>query len=289
MDETTLPLTIFTLAIQFSVGTVLLYDLFLLFPLMRIKTDIPFRYKWIMLIAALMTLIGLVASLFHLGNPTKSYLALSNLGTSWLSREILFVLIYSILVFFLALIQFRNPSPERKLKWLIDLTAVIGLVLLYVMSRIYQLDAKPAWNSIFTPVGFYLSSLALGSGFILMFQLNRGSWASQKTLAILIIAIPVIQLGILPLEMTWLGQAGDTARQTLGLMLEGSIVLFILRLAFQLLTIGFGLWALFSIRSDITRNRYLFIPVIAAFIFIMAAQVADRLLFYIRSIPSGGL
>jgi anaerobic dimethyl sulfoxide reductase subunit C (anchor subunit) len=289
MHESTLSLTIFTLATQFSVGTVLLYDLFLLFPLMRIKNDIPFRYKWIMLFAALIALSGMAASLFHLGSPAKAWLSLSNIGTSWLSREILLVLIYSFLVLFLAIIQFRHPSPEKKLKWLIDVTAIIGLLLVYVMSRIYLLDAKPAWNSLFTPVGFYLSALAMGSSFILLFQINKGSWASQKILAILVIAIPLIQIGILPVEMTWLGQTNDLTRQTLDVMLDGSMVLFVLRLLFQLLTIGFGFWALFSIRSDITRNRYLFIPVIAAFVFIMAAQVADRLLFYIKGLPSAGI
>ena len=274
------PLMVFTLAVQFSVGVVLMYDLFLLIPVFRKKEKLPLRFRLILLVALIAAFTGILISLLHLGSPVNALKTLSNLNKSWLSREILSAMIYSGMLLIATGLQFRFPSAVRSYRWLVDLTAISGLVLVYIMSRIYLLPSMPAWNSLFTPIGFYLAVLLSGSCFILLFQLNSGSWASQKGLAMLIIAVPVIQIGLLPVHMSWLGASGAPGQQSLSLLLNQYLPAFYLRLGFEFLTIAFGFWAFFSIRSDTLKRRNLFIPVLLAFITTIGALVIDRFLFY---------
>lgn len=283
------PLMAFTLSMQFSAGVVLLYNLFLVTPVSRKKEKIPFRFQMILVVALVTAFAGVLFSLLHLGNPANAVKTMANLNDSWLSREILFVLVYSGLLTIVTGLQFRFPMSLRSYKWLLDITSLTGLILVYVMSRIYQLPSMPAWNSIFTPIGFYLAMFLSGSSLILLFQLNNGSWACQKGLTLLIIIIPIIQIVLLPVHMTWLETAGESARQSQSLLLNQYLPTFYLRLGFEILTLAFGFWAFFSIRSDTLRRRNLYIPAILSFATIIGALVIDRFLFYQQIVPIGNL
>jgi anaerobic dimethyl sulfoxide reductase subunit C len=276
---------VFTLSMQFSVGVVLLYDLFLLFPMFRKKERLPVRFQMILLVALISACAGILFSILHLGHPANALKTVSNLYSSWLSREVLLTIVYTGLLLIITSLQFMFPWAVRSYKWMLDLTSLTGLILIYTMSRIYQLPSIPAWNSIFTPIGFYLAMFLSGSCFLLLFQLNKGSWASQKGLAVLIIAVPVIQIALLPVHMTWLDEAGDSARQSMSLLLNQYLPAFFLRLGFEILTVAFGFWAFFSIRSDTLKSRNLFIPALLAFLTMVGSLVIDRFLFYQQMVP----
>jgi anaerobic dimethyl sulfoxide reductase subunit C len=289
MDNNQWSLIVFTLIMQLSVGIILLYDLFLLVPVALKKEKLPLRFRLVLLVALILAVIGMVFSILHLGNPSAAVKTLANLNNSWLSREILLVLVFTGLLVIVTTLQFRFPSSIRSYKLLLDLTAITGVVLVYAMSRIYLLPAVPAWNSIFTPLGFFMATILSGSGFLLLFQLHKGSWASQKALAALVIAIPVIQIGLLPFHMSWLGEAGDSARASLEILLNENLIAFYLRLGLEVLTVAFGFWAFFSIRSDTLKQRNLFIPSLLAFITLAGALIIDRFLFYQQMVPVGNL
>lgn len=115
-------------------------------------------------LAGLLPLIWLavLASLFHLGSPENAWRALRNLRTSWLSREVLFTLLFALgetLLFWLS--WQRGGSPGANL--LAAFTALCGLCLLYSMSRLYMLPAIPGWNTWATPVAFLASAGLLGA------------------------------------------------------------------------------------------------------------------------------
>jgi anaerobic dimethyl sulfoxide reductase subunit C (anchor subunit) len=278
----------FTLLMQLSAGLIIIYDLFLLSPLYRSKVDIPWRFQWVLLIALSAAILGLSASLLHLGNPSNMFRTASNLSQSWLSREIAGVLVYTSLLGLVTLLHFIMPSAGRSLKWLVDAAAVAGLILIYIMSRIYMIPTRPVWNSLFTPAGFYLTAIILGASLLLLFQIQKGSWASQKVLAILTISIPAIQLAILPIFMSWLGQQGSTGSEGLAVLLSHHMVAFYARLVLLLVGMGCGFWAFFSIRSDIIQDRYLFIPALLAWGSLLAAQILERYLFYAQNLPAEG-
>ncbi len=281
-------LIVFSMAMQLSAGIILIYDLFLLSPLYRTRVDIPARFQWILMIALTAALVGVAFSLLHLGNPGNAARTLANLRSSWLSREIISVLAFTFLLAVVTILHFTMPSAARSLKWMVDITAIAGIVLVFIMSRIYMIPTRPAWDSVFTPIGFYLAAIILGASLLLIFQINHGSWASQKLLAILTFSIPLVQLAILPVFMAWLGQKDLVSGNALAIILDNHMAAFYLRLGFYILAIGFGLWAFFSIRSDTLRNHLLFTPAILAWASILAAQIIDRYLFYAQNLPAEG-
>ena len=71
--------------------------------------------------------VGALASLEHLSDPTVSFYTITNVGTSWLSREILFVGLFGagLLLWLITL----NAWARR-------LAAILGLAFVYVMSRV---------------------------------------------------------------------------------------------------------------------------------------------------------
>jgi len=280
------PMMLFTLFLQFSVGVVLIYDLFLLFPVYRRKEKLPRRFQVILLIALASAGMGILFSLLRLGYPVSAVKTLSNLNRPWLSREMLFTIIYFCLLLIVSILQFRFPQKVRSFKWLLDAAALVGLLLIYVMSQVYCLASIPAWNSIFTPADFFLAALLFGSAFTLLFQLTNGSLACQKALALLIMLLSVIQIILIPIHLTWLGSGTEPAhQQCVRLLLDQYYVAFYLRLGLEILTVAFGFWAFLSIRSETLKRGHLFTPSLLAFLTTLIGLTIDRFLFYIQDVP----
>jgi anaerobic dimethyl sulfoxide reductase subunit C (anchor subunit) len=117
--------------------------------------------------------VALALSFLHLNNPLHSVYALSNLGTSWLSREILFVSLFLFaLVLVIFILHFRKPDVKYYRGFILG-TAIIGVFMVYTMSRLYMIPTVPPWNSLSTLVGFYSTALLLGSAFVLGLSLHR--------------------------------------------------------------------------------------------------------------------
>src|SRR5512137_63547 len=80
--------------------------------------------------------LGLLASLLHLGNPINAYKAVTNLGTSWLSREILFGVLFAVVGFIFAVMQWRKLSTFAVRNLVAWVAALIGIVLVYCMAMV---------------------------------------------------------------------------------------------------------------------------------------------------------
>lgn len=102
---------------------------------------------------------GLAAALsvFHLGRPERAWRALSNLRTSWLSRE---VLGFAVFLPTAVLTQERESGGA----WI---ATAAGLFLLVAMDRLYQVvEHRPAWrlrSADLLPAGLQLAALVAGS------------------------------------------------------------------------------------------------------------------------------
>jgi anaerobic dimethyl sulfoxide reductase subunit C (anchor subunit) len=95
---------------------------------------------------------GLV-SLTHLSSPLISFYALGNLGSSWLSREILALLLTGAAV--LLWVTLKNDLFGK-------LAALLGLGLILTMSQVYLVANQPAWDSGLTIGLFFGATLSLG-------------------------------------------------------------------------------------------------------------------------------
>ncbi len=107
--------------------------------------------------------VGAAASFFHLGRPLRAPNALSNLRTSWLSREVLFGLLF---VFFLAILfllirQGWGAGAATKAAALF--AGLAGALFVISMARLYMIPGVPAWNRAATPFSFSLATMTLGT------------------------------------------------------------------------------------------------------------------------------
>jgi sulfite dehydrogenase (quinone) subunit SoeC len=103
---------------------------------------------------------GLIASLFHLGNPQRAWRALSQWRSSWLSREG----VMAIATFVPLILSAGLAILANRYDTILGLISVFGSVLtVYCTSMIYgSLKTVDAWHTRLTPVCFILFSLAGG-------------------------------------------------------------------------------------------------------------------------------
>lgn len=143
---------------------------------------------------------GLLASTFHLGNPQRAMKAFSQWRTSWLSREgVVAVAALLVMGLYAALLIFLDIRVTA-LGWL---GSVLSIATIYCTSMIYgQLKTVPRWNMGVTPFLFLLYALAGGA-----------LLATQLQLALfLLIALTITQI------LTWL--RGDISFTTAGHSIE---------------------------------------------------------------------
>ena len=156
------PLVLFTLSVQLAVGLHL--ALLATKSLNRAEHPAgspvaggPFLLVGVLMVAAL------AVSLLHLGAPMSAVHALSNLEDSWLSREILAVLVFLGLWGLSYWLRRRPGTPPWFADALAWATALTGIVLIWVMARIYMIPARPHWDHWLTAAGFFLTTLLLGA------------------------------------------------------------------------------------------------------------------------------
>jgi DMSO reductase anchor subunit len=157
------PLVAFTVLGQAAVGVFVFFHLPFL---ARFRTPTyGWRITWLVTLALVLLLAGLavLVSFFHLRHPLRARFALSNLRSSWLSREILFELVFMALVGAAGWLAWSR-APSAGSTWvLIAATALAGGLFLASMAKLYMLPALPVWRQSYTPISFFLTSFALGA------------------------------------------------------------------------------------------------------------------------------
>lgn len=201
---------------------------------------------------------ALLISLLHLGAPAASWRALANLRSSWLSREILFALLFTVTSALSAVLRATGTASGAVRGAAAALAACCGIALVYAMSRVYRVRTLPVWDTPLTTVSFFatallLGTLAVGTALVLL----PGS--QDASLAAPLRAIGLAAAVGFGLELALSGRgAHHTARRALlaaGLVLSGG----------SLLAAGLAAQAL-----------------VAAFALALAAEVLGRLLFYVE-------
>lgn len=104
--------------------------------------------------------IALVTSIFHLGSPMLAYGSIANLGTSWLSREIVSSGLFLFLWIITYYVNYRKGSAGRAL---VALTSLLGILAVFSMASIYYYTPVPAWSTVHTYLSFFAAALILGS------------------------------------------------------------------------------------------------------------------------------
>ena len=175
----------FTILVQMSVGSMWVLGITNFFASQKYGKEQADQLSDRALVALVPVIgLGFLASLLHLGNPINAYRAVTNLATSWLSREIFCGVVFALLATAFAFMQWRKIGSFMLRTVFAWLAALVGIVLVYCMSSVYMLPVQPTWNSWTTPVTFYtttflLGTLAMGAAFVANY-----SYAQNKNPAI---------------------------------------------------------------------------------------------------------
>jgi anaerobic dimethyl sulfoxide reductase subunit C (anchor subunit) len=184
------------------------------------------------------------------------------------------------------------------------LAALIGLVLVFSMSRVYMLPTEPAWNSWTTPISFFattflLGALAMGAAFVANYAYLQRKQAdcaeAQCTLmrealrwiAVAALVLVGVELVVLPIYMATVAGGSATGLASVKLM-AGSLG-WILVLRIILAFIGAGVFAIFLYQNAMSsgQEKLLGNLAYAAFVIVLVAEVLGRILFYTTRIRIG--
>ena len=165
MNTHELPMILFTVLSQMSVGAFVALGVVQILAVGRYPRSVIDRLADPALLAIGPTLVlGLIASMFHMNDIANTFNVFRNIGTSWLSREIVFGVAFATLGFLFFIMQWRKIASPGIRQALAALTALVGLGLVWCQSMIYySLVTVPAWHHWATPLRFFATTILLGS------------------------------------------------------------------------------------------------------------------------------
>jgi anaerobic dimethyl sulfoxide reductase subunit C len=288
----------FTILSEMSIGAFLVLGIVRYFVAKKAGIEEADRMSDRILIAIIVTLgLGMLASLFHLGNPLDAPKAVNNIATSWLSREILAGVIFAVIgLIFVAMQWFKvgSAAVRNVIGWI---AALVGIVMVYIQAHIYMIPSQPSWNTFFTPITFYVTTLLLGVLAVGAALVANYSFLQRKNpegadkqhellrsairwIAIASIILLGIELVVIPIYLAYLSTGSAAALTSLGLMAGKYNLTFILRLVMGF--IGAGVLAVFLYQnaSSSDKKNVLGYLAIGAFVLVLIAEVLGRVIFY---------
>lgn len=165
MNVHELPMILFTVIAQMSVGTFIILGLIQLIASRRHdRQSVERLTEPVVYAIGPAMVLGLAASTLHMNDISNTLNVFRNLGSSWLSREIVFGMAFAALGFAFALMQWFKVSTIRIRQLVAAATALSGIALIWSMAQIYySLTTVPAWNTPIVPVHFFATTLLLGA------------------------------------------------------------------------------------------------------------------------------
>ena len=220
-----------------------------------------------------------LSSFLHLGNPANAPKALNNLSGSWLSREILAIGVFTACLVITLVLGWKTGNAQY-LKFLMVLSSLCGLTLLWTMSRIYVMPTIPAWNSWHTPLSFVSTALSLGVITLLFLQTTGAVLIAAHIVRVFYISliatllIEIVAGGMHQYRLATLDQGMDKRVFDKGVFYQVFLVrIAVLFFAFQLAIV------LFLIPNLLPGNSTT-LWVSLLFALVITQELMGRLLFY---------
>ncbi len=236
--------------------------------------------------AAVAGAVALGASLFHLGRPTHAFKALRNLRTSWLSREVALLSVFSGASLGYATVSiWADPSSAgRTLRLALGLGAVLaGVAGVYASGRLYLVPARPVWNSRRTLVSFFATAVSTGP-LLALLCLDRGRLPAGVVVALIVAAAVGVlaQLGVQAHLARTLAAHSDRQHRGTAMLLGGVFRdLVMARAVAAGATLALLAWTLEApLGGGAAGGRLVMALVLAAL-----GELAGRYLFYVTVVP----
>jgi formate dehydrogenase iron-sulfur subunit len=252
------PLVVMTVLTQLSVGA---FTCIWLLQVLSGRT-----HRGASFVALLVAILALTASTLHLGRPIHAVRALKMWRRSWLSREVLlFTLFANTASVYSAALWMRWPGTI----FLGGLTVVFGICGVGASARLYLVPGRPAWNSLFTILEFYLTALLLGSAGADILT-GASAWAQSAT-----VFAGLTTLLVTGLKIAWLARS-DVHELRGAYLLLFTVLANRLLFRFGFLSIGLLMW-------PFAHSHWTAVPIVAALI---AGEFLSRYLFFVSVVPT---
>lgn len=301
-------LPVYTILMQLATGTLLVLWLLRVTILKQAAADVVDKILRKPLAIVLITIVAaIIGSHFHLSNPWISFLAVMNIGKSWLSREVFFTVLFFMATGLLVYLTWVQPGERPCLKfWLGSAAVALGAATIFCMSNCYLLPTQQAWNHPTTIGLFFSSALILGSvsAFTILvmdaifardYEPDLAEkryailkWAGKRLASItLIVAAAIVAMNFgRVLEMR---AAPDDALAQGALALQVDLYRLLFDLRFVTLISGSGMFALvvyWLMRQKKTLDQMV-MPVYVTCLLILMAEILGRFLFYAAHVRLG--
>jgi len=173
----------------------------------------------VMVICSVLMVLALLISLIHLGAPQNAPWAAANMGGSWLSREIVFGLLFTASVLATTFLAWQGNTPQLRvaISW-VGVLFAFGMV--YSMSRVYMVRTIRIWNTPLTMVGFFLTALLIGA------LMNAGP--ARRVNDMMVSGMLFLVAARLVVFVLWSLRAGNAVRESSTRWVVGSIVVLFL-------------------------------------------------------------
>lgn len=279
------PLMMFTLISQLAIGSFIL--LVLVRSMLAPKDDATAKRMTnfgFLAVGPLMAL-ALIFSLFHLGTPVGAYRSILNLGSSWLSREILTAGGFFVL-WFVSYKAYQKDNASNLLGWV---TSLVGLAAIFSMASIYGNSVRPAWDNVNTYISFFGATFALGSigaaSFIAYAEkasiLSPATTAILKKVSLIGVVAVILPLIYLPIFIYGLGSAEGAAQASAQLLLGSYAITLVVYGVLSLIGVGvlyYGLVKTATVKAIPTNLVYL------ALIIVIVGEFIGRYVFYASAV-----
>ncbi|RIL17350.1 dimethylsulfoxide reductase, chain B [Escherichia coli] len=217
--------------------------------------------------------IGFIASVMHLGSPLRAFNSLNRIGASGLSNEIAAGSIFFAVggLWWLVAVIGKMPQALGKL-WLL-VSMALGVIFVWMMTCVYQIDTVPTWHNGYTTLAFFLTVLL--SGPILAAAILRAARVTFNTTPFAIISVLALIAcaGVIVLQGLSLACIHSSVQQASALVPDYAS-LQVWRVV--LLCAGLGCWVCPLIR----RREPHVAGLILGLILILGGEMIGRVLFY---------
>jgi len=267
------PLLIFTLTMQGAIGAYFWATL-----TRTIKPKVEAKFNTNTMTVLVLTIIGMIASLFHLGTPFKALNSLLNLSSSWLSREIFFSGGFLVLLIILLFLE-RGKITENVKFYFSWLITIVGFLAVLSMAMLYVVTLIPAWQSSFTVLSFFVTTFVLG-GVIFIFTSSNELKENMPRVDLVILALVILEAIFTPNFLASLGAGSAAAQQSALLFASNYGVLLALK---WILTLGGAFFTLLFFNQKTTKQSSLYASLAA----IVIGLILSRYLFYATAVSIG--
>lgn len=283
-------LMMFTLISQLAIGTFVVLTIIQALWRKALPEETSFEQtRFGILAVGPIMILALIISFFHLGTPLNAYNVLNHLGTSWLSREILFASLFVLcwlIIYYLSRNRKNNADVfYQTVSWV---TVIVGMIAVYSMSSIYTATIRPAWSNINTYLSFFGTTFLLGTAGAYA-MIKRG----QKGKDLHPASLPALRklswlgLGVIAVQLLLanLAQSGSAEQTSASLFAGAYSAAFIIR---WLLSISGGIMIILSLAQ---KNKNSTIPfanmIYLSLCLIIVGEFIGRFIFYATAVSIG--